>query len=288
MVKLPWTELRINYQLKPVTFIKGGILVFFYSKVQLAVTKTQRHKNKVLKDQLKLISSQRDDQVTQLSEIYNCEIDKELRNFIFSNAHKSRSQLFQDLIVLFHNPKQQGYFVEFGASDGVYLSNTYLLELEYGWHGILAEPGRIWHDDLGKNRKAIISHKCISSHTGEKLVFNQTSDPMLSTIDSFSGGDHWAESRTSGRKYVVESLSLNDLLIKHDSPIEIDYLSVDTEGSEYSILANLNFDRYKFRFISVEHNFSDQRENIYQLLTSHSYKRILTEISKWDDWYIPV
>src|ERR1017187_1984592 len=51
----------------------------------------------------------------------------------------SKSQLRQDLMVLSElDFKRGGYFVEFGATNGVTLSNTYLLEKEYGWTGILA------------------------------------------------------------------------------------------------------------------------------------------------------
>ena len=53
----------------------------------------------------------------------------------------SRSQLGQDLTVLkFYNNKRDGYFIEIGASDGIKLSNTYLLESQYGWKGICVEP----------------------------------------------------------------------------------------------------------------------------------------------------
>ena len=53
----------------------------------------------------------------------------------------SYSQLNQDINVLkFYNNKTDGYFVEIGASDGIKISNTYLLEKEYNWKGICIEP----------------------------------------------------------------------------------------------------------------------------------------------------
>ena len=54
---------------------------------------------------------------------------------------RSFSQLQQDIEVLkYYDYKHNGYFVEIGASDGIELSNTYLLETEYNWKGICVEP----------------------------------------------------------------------------------------------------------------------------------------------------
>ena len=61
---------------------------------------------------------------------------------------------------------------------------------------------------------------------------------------------------------------------------------MDTEGSEYEILSAFNFDKYKFRVITFEHNFTDNREKIFKLLTDKVYVRKNMDISRFDDWYV--
>ena len=74
---------------------------------------------------------------------------------------KSKSQIRQDLFVLSHlGFKKNGFFVEFGATDGVSLSNTYLMENLFEWNGILAEPATCWHKELKNNRTCNIETNC--------------------------------------------------------------------------------------------------------------------------------
>jgi FkbM family methyltransferase len=199
----------------------------------------------------------------------------------------SKSQLCQDLFVLSElNFREGGYFVEFGASGGTELSNTYLLERQFGWKGILAEPCRVWHDELRASRHAHVSTKCVWSKSGEKLAFKQAPSPWISTIAAFSDSDDLAVRRKHGRCYEVETISLLDLLSEFGAPREIDYLSLDTEGSEFEILQAFDFSKYRFRTITCEHGFGPMRERIHALLTSHGYVRTHEDLSVVDDWYV--
>lgn len=202
---------------------------------------------------------------------------------------KSKAQLRQDLFVLAATEfKSGGYFVEFGATDGLGLSNTWLLESEFAWSGILAEPGRRWHSDLRSNRRALIDTRCVWSASGKNLSFNETQVGEYSTVQEFSDSDLHAAARQVGDVYDVESISLTDLLLAHSAPTTIDYLSIDTEGSEFEILRAFDWGRYRFRVITCEHNHTRSRKDIFDLLSRNGYKRVFEEVSEFDDWYVSI
>jgi FkbM family methyltransferase len=201
--------------------------------------------------------------------------------FCAPRCRHSSAQLFQDLFVLHSlNCKTDGYFVEFGATNGRDLSNTLLLESEYGWKGILAEPARCWHEELTENRSSIIDRRCVWNKSGATLSFTEVSkQPEYSTVAEFLDKDLHAEKRSTGQTtYRVETVSLIDLLNEHGAPHTIDYLSIDTEGSEFAILSEFDFDAYDIRIITVEHNYTENRNLLHQLLTGNGYRRTLTEL----------
>ncbi|TYC56110.1 FkbM family methyltransferase [Rhodobacterales bacterium] len=215
--------------------------------------------------------------------------DRDLKFLGYCLARKewSRSQILQDLWVCFElGEKPGGYFVEFGATNGLVNSNTWLLETRFGWKGILAEPNPVWHEELKANRSANIEDLCVFSRSGETVEFLTTddSDPELSSIAQFSEGDHFAGTRQSGGRLAIGTISLTDLLTKYDAPEVIDYISIDTEGSELDILKPFDFDRFKFRLLSVELNPKTEPE-IQQLLESQGYERVFPAFSQWDGWF---
>jgi len=203
------------------------------------------------------------------------------------DASNIKSQIGQDVFSLFSlNWKRNGFFVEFGATNGVDLSNTFLLEKDFGWKGILAEPAKIWHKDLLINRSASIDFECVWSKSGDIVNFTSTPEAEFSSITSFKNKDFCTLSRNKGFVYPVKTISLIDLLKRHNAPQKIDYLSVDTEGSELEILEAFDFNFFSVSVITCEHNFSSQRDKIYNILSAQGFIRIFEGFSRWDDWYI--
>ena len=84
----------------------------------------------------------------------------------------------------------------------------------------------------------------------------------------------------------MNTISLDDLLAKYEVPTHIDYLSIDTEGSEFDILECFDFSRYDFRVITCEHNHSPTREKLLRLLGGHGYERKYAGLTQFDDWYV--
>ena len=195
----------------------------------------------------------------------------------------SRSQLRQDIFALVATGfRRDGFFIEFGATDGMSLNNSLMLEQEFGWTGILAEPARNWHADLKRNRSCAIDTRCVWRTTGETLSFTEAPRGENSAITGYVS---WRR-RARGTSYDVTTVSLNDLLAEHKAPAVIDYASVDTEGSEFEILNAVDWARWSFKVLTVEHNFAPQREQIHGLLTSKGYRRVHEAVSRFDDWYV--
>jgi len=202
------------------------------------------------------------------------------------------SELGQDVLALVTNQKRTGgFFVEFGTMDGIYASNTYLLEKHYQWQGIVCEPGRTFHQDLHNNRRCVIDKRAVSDKSGRSLIFKETEIQLglSGLVDYFNPRDKHSKRRNSsqGQSYPVDTVSLLDLLDQHNAPEHIEYISVDTEGSELAILGEFDFDRYRVDLWTIEHNYvAEQRQAIQDLMTGQGYMNILCDRSKYDDWYI--
>ena len=195
---------------------------------------------------------------------------------------KTYSQEAQDLKVLLHYKlKKGGYFLEIGASDGIKFSNTYLLEQKYNWNGICVEPIKDDYDKLIYNRCCFCCNLAVYSKSNEKLEFNIYEYNLLSGLDKHI---NTYSNQPIKEKIIVKTITLTDLLDSYSAPYFIEYMSLDTEGSEYEILSVFDFNKYKFGLIHVEHNYEEpKRQQIKELLLKNGYTYIGEH--KQDDFY---
>jgi hypothetical protein len=201
----------------------------------------------------------------------------------------SQSQIRQDLFVLSElNFKRSGFFVEIGGGDGINGSNTFLMEKYFDWKGIISEPGLSYSVNLNLNRDCFIDNRLVYSESNLLLDFEDSGEG-LSTITKYANLGIHGQSRKSlkNTQRKILSVSLNDLLKEANAPRDIDYVSIDTEGSEFEIISKFSFDDYNILIFTIEHNFENKmRSSIFNLMHKNGYSRIFENISHQDDWYI--
>ena len=220
-----------------------------------------------------------------------------LKRFIdyFEKIENFQSQIYQVIFASFIvGDKYDKTFLEFGATDGLDISNSYTLESSFNWKGVLSEPSPQWHEALKKNRKnSKIITKCIWKESGKKLDFFMSDFGSLSTIKDFVESDKISiptntEIRLkSGKTISVETISLNDVIKEYFNSICPSYISIDTEGSEYEILKAFDLDNFRPKVFTIEHNHTENETKIDEHLITNGYVRIYRKLTTFDAWYIP-
>jgi FkbM family methyltransferase len=182
-----------------------------------------------------------------------------------------------------------GTFVDIGAHDGITYSNTYYLEQVRGWTGIAVEPHPAVYKMLRENRNCRTVNACVGARSGTKIFLAISGYcEMLSGVMDEYHPDHLARidaeiSRHGGSRttYEIECLTLNDIFGTYGVR-EIDYMTIDVEGSELSILQAIDWTRVRIKVIGVENNYQDFR--IPRLLISQGYK--FHSILGVDEFYV--
>lgn len=166
------------------------------------------------------------------------------------HAKESYSQFGQDDYVftkLFKN-KTNGIFVDVGGNHPVKCNNTYLLE-KNGWNGIAIEP----QDELRKlwpqNRKAQCLDYVIGPEGKEVTFIEGMGDEHgVSGIKGFN-----KVSTNNGKEIIKKQRRLDEILIENNLT-NVDYLSIDVEGYEMSVLESIDFNKINIKILGVEND----------------------------------
>ena len=181
-------------------------------------------------------------------------------------------------VIEYFRMKENGVFVEAGAWDGEYLSNTLYLEAKYNWTGLLVEPNSgAFKKLVTRNRKAYSIHSCLSVTSHPDIV-------EFDSADVFGGINFELENvnnknlvkmrnsipETMRTKETVECYPLYSLLLAIGRTDQVDLLSLDIEGAELAVLRAIPWDKVNIELVMIEVNHSDQRE-IHSVMTTAGY-----------------
>ena len=187
------------------------------------------------------------------------------------------SQINQDYIVINDLFKKcfGGTFVEFGASDGIFLSNTLTLEKYFNWTGLLIECNDESYAELIKNRP---KSKCVN-----EVIYDCDDEEI-----DFINGDNNELSGMINEKSITKrkTKTLERILDENKMPKIIHYMSVDIEGAEYKALVNFPFNnKYTVYCLTIEHGFNNENKlRIRELMTTNGYQ--LYRENLWDDIFV--
>ena len=175
---------------------------------------------------------------------------------------KFNGQARQDeFVVYLTNHKKNGFFLEIGSMDPVKINNSYILEKEYGWKGIMVEYDKKWLSHYKEKRPNSIHVMEDATKINYKTLFEENNVPLNSD-------------------YLQIDLEVND-------------------GGTMRTLNKLKKDvlgKYKFATITFEHdiyhtNFLNTRLESRKIFEDLGYLRIFSDVNSvgacpFEDWYI--
>lgn len=163
--------------------------------------------------------------------------------------------------------KENGFFIELGAYDGLTQSNTAFFEKTKNWTGILIEASRDRYEECVKNRP---NSKCVntacSATDNASISFNHENGLMSKVVDD--------------GVYSCDTSTLETILDNCEVDRNIDFLSLDVEGHELEVLEGLNLCKYRPNYMLIE-LWDDNEFDVKTLLYENNY-RCLGNYSKYN------
>jgi FkbM family methyltransferase len=186
--------------------------------------------------------------------------------------HPRMTQIFLDAI---WKERPAGFFVELGAWNGHKKNSTNILESK-GWDGVCIEPTPESFKELIAHRNCRCLNVAVSNKIGKSLFTFFKDDPACNGLHDYHSSLHKERYALRDTEIIeIDTVVWSDL----DLPMHIDYLQLDTEGSELEILQSINWDIQKISYICLEDNelyfFNNKRYTDY--MTSLGYECILSQ-----------
>lgn len=156
-----------------------------------------------------------------------------------------------------------GVFIEAGAYDGLDQSNTWHLEQQLGWRGLLVEPIPAMAALCRRFRRSPVERCALGSFALEGTALALHFGGLMTTADDAlprrmlggSAARHAAQGAAGiardSYRFEAPVVALSTLIDRHALG-SVDLLSLDVEGQEESALRGIDFDRHRIDHILIE------------------------------------
>jgi FkbM family methyltransferase len=179
-----------------------------------------------------------------------------------------------------------GFYVDVGAAHPIWESDTKAL-WDRGWRGINIEPQEEFLAELRRYRPDDVSLGVALSDAPGELTFFEVEGTGLSTLDKHNAA------RAEAKGYLVRPrrvpiLTLAQVLAENNVPSTFEFLKIDVEGLEQSVLAGNDWQRFRPQVVMIEATVPEtpirRQDGCRDLLTGMGWRHAWFD--GLNDWYL--
>jgi FkbM family methyltransferase len=215
--------------------------------------------------------------------MYIYRLKKEIEN---QPKYKSSSQFNEDLYLVEIFKANTGMIVDVGANDGIFGSNSKLLET-LSWGTVLIEPNQDLCNYINTHRKpSYLFQNAASSKEGEVILYLVEGSALahgLSTLEPTKENIKRLQDNNFTYKEVKVFAKKLDKMLAEANVRKIDVVSIDVEGHELDVLRGFSVDIWKPTIVIVEDNSYYKSDEVAQYMKSYGYVRFFR--TGVNDWY---
>ena len=201
--------------------------------------------------------------------------------FIRHKAHKKRrfySQWGEDQFILdFFKNKLKGFYVDIGSFHPILYSNTCSL-FNNGWSGINIDLNQTSIDmfNIIRPKDYNICAAISNNEVGAEVFFDDPFSPVNTIDKSFYDNSNKKISFKNLKKKIITTKKFENVIKNIPYLPEIDFLNIDCEGHDYSVLNGFNLHKFKPSLVCIEtHDTNDvaalEYDNIIKLFEKNNY-----------------
>ena len=196
--------------------------------------------------------------------------------------HKFFAQYGEDVILARLFPGRNGTCVEVGANDGMKFSNTYHFEKK-GWTCVLVEPTAELCERIRKFRSALLFECAASEVDGEAIFYVAEGADLYSSLETKCTMENIIASQNVKIKNVRVNTRRLDNILEESNIRNIDFMSIDVEGHEISVLKGFSIERWQPRIVIIEDPTDLTETPVSKFMKERSYVRFYR--AGGNDWY---